>query len=283
MAGSTFPEHRGYNKSVVSRDRISLKADGLELIGRLYTPSPKEAKTYPALCLCHGIPAGPPDPSDAGYPALAERFCAQGFVVLIFNFRGTGASQGNFDILGWCRDLAAAIDYLYQLEEVDKSRLSLMGFSGGAAVSVYVAASDNRVSSIVTCACPAEFSRFRSPEGRDAMIEQSRRIGTIKDSNFPPSLEEWAHSFEIVSPINWVHKISPRPILIVHGDSDDLIEPGQALRLYQRAGEPKELFLIQGAGHKLRTNEMAVSTALSWLKTVNNIPASGSGCHGGSS
>ena len=252
-------------------DRISLKADGLELAGRLYLPAPKAGKTRPALCLCHGIPAGTPDPSDPGYPALAERFCAQGFIVLIFNFRGTGASQGNFDILGWSRDLAAAIDYLHQLEGVDKSRLSLMGFSGGAAVSVYVAARDNRVSSIITCACPAEFSRFRSPEGRDAIIEQSRRTGTIRDSDFPPSLEEWARGFEIVSPISWVHRISPRPILIVHGDSDELIEPSQALMLYQRAGEPKELLLIQGGGHKLRTNEVAVSTALSWLKRVNNI------------
>jgi dipeptidyl aminopeptidase/acylaminoacyl peptidase len=256
---------------------ISLKADGLELAGQLYLPAPKAGKTCPALCLCHGIPARPPDPSDQGYPVLAERFCAQGFIVLIFNFRGAGASQGNFDILGWSRDLAAAIDYLYQLEEVDKSRLSLMGFSAGAAVAIYVAARDKRVSSIVTCACPAEFSRFKSPEGRDAMIEQSRRIGIIKDSNFPPSLQEWARGFEIISPINWVHRISPRPVLIVHGDSDDLIEPSQALMLYQRAGEPKEFLLVKGGGHKLRTNEMAVSAALSWLKIVNNIPASSLG------
>jgi alpha/beta superfamily hydrolase len=252
-------------------DSISLRVDGLELAGRLYLPAPKAGKTHPAICICHGIPAGPPNPGDPGYPALAERFCAQGFTVLIFNFRGTGASQGNFDILGWSHDLAAAIDYMHQLDEVDKSRLSLMGFSGGAAVSVYVAARDNRVSSIVTCACPAEFSRFRSPEGRDAIIEQSRRVGTIRDSNFPPSLEEWARGFEIVSPISWVHRISPRPILIVHGDSDELIEPSQALMLYQKAGEPKELLLIQGGGHRLRTNEVAMSAALSWLKEVNNI------------
>jgi fermentation-respiration switch protein FrsA (DUF1100 family) len=65
--------------------------------------------------------------------------------------------------------------------------------------------------------------------------------------------------------------------LIVHGDSDDLIEPSQALMLYQRAGEPKEFLLVKGGGHKLRTNEMAVSAALSWLKIVNNIPASSLG------
>ncbi len=50
--------------------------------------------------------------------------------MLIFNFRGTGASGGNLDILGWARDLIAAIDYLWSLSEVDKSHLSLLGFSG---------------------------------------------------------------------------------------------------------------------------------------------------------
>lgn len=255
----------------MNKERISLKADGIKLVGQLYSPSAEGGKTYPTLCLCHGIPAGPPDPGDRGYAALAEMFCAQGFIVLIFNFRGAGESEGDFDILGWSRDLEAAIDYLYQLEAVDKSRISLMGFSGGAAVAVYVAARDKRASSIVTCACPAEFSRFRSREGRDAFIAQSRRSGIIEDSSFPPSVEEWAQGFEIISPLQWVDKISPRPMLIVHGDSDDLIDIDQAQRLYHRAGEPKELFIVKGGEHRLRINEMAMNAALSWLKRVNNI------------
>ena len=142
----------------MNKEGISLKVDDIELTGQLYLPMPKGRKNHPALCLCHGIPAGPPDPSDRGYPLLAERFCSQGFLVLIFNFRGCGESEGNFDILGWCRDLEAAIDYVHQLEGMDKSHLSLMGFSGGAAVAVYVAAEDKRVSSVVACACPAEFT-----------------------------------------------------------------------------------------------------------------------------
>ena len=36
------------------------------------------------------------------YPELAERLAADtGWVVLAFNFRGTGASEGNFSLAGW--------------------------------------------------------------------------------------------------------------------------------------------------------------------------------------
>jgi alpha/beta superfamily hydrolase len=98
-------------------EEIRLKADGLELRGDLHIPSRDMA--YPALCICHGIPATPPDPADKGYALLAERFCDAGFATLIFNFRGTGRSEGNLDILGWTRDLRAAVDLLYSLNEVD--------------------------------------------------------------------------------------------------------------------------------------------------------------------
>jgi dipeptidyl aminopeptidase/acylaminoacyl peptidase len=251
----------------MNKEGISLKVDDIKLVGQLYLPSLKGGKKHPALCICHGIPAGPPDPSDRGYPLLAERCCAQGFLVLIFNFRGTGESKGNFDILGWCRDLEAAIDYLYQLKEVDSSRFSLMGFSGGAAVAVYVAAEDERVSSVVACACPAEFA---ASKGYEELLEQSRQVGIIRDSNFPPSREEWAQGFRIVSPLKCVHKISPRPLLVIHGDEDELIAVSEARRLYQRAGEPKDIFIVKG-GHRLRLNEKAMAAAIAWLKRVNGL------------
>ena len=128
--------------------RLKLEVDGLKLVAEIYFPEGRGP--HPGLCICHGVPARRvPDPVDRGYPLLAEKFCGQGFVTLIFNFRGSGESEGNFDILGWTRDLTAAIDYLYQIDEIDKSRVSVMGFSGGAATTVYCAAKDERISSVV--------------------------------------------------------------------------------------------------------------------------------------
>jgi predicted acyl esterase len=83
----------------MSMEKISWKSDGLTIIGELYLPAGRRG-TFPALVICHGIPAKVKGPDDRGYPLLAERFCQEGFEVLIFNFRGAGLSEGDFDILG---------------------------------------------------------------------------------------------------------------------------------------------------------------------------------------
>ncbi|TET56103.1 MAG: alpha/beta fold hydrolase [Dehalococcoidia bacterium] len=243
---------------------VRLQADGLELTGELHLPSGD--KLLPALCICHGIPAVPPDPSDRGYTLLAQRFCRAGFITLIFSFRGTGRSEGNLDILGWTRDLQAALDFLHNLKEVDKGSLSLLGFSGGAAVSIYAAAHDPRVSSVATCACPADFRSIFQRETPVGAVQRLREIGAIRDRDFPPSIEEWERGFETITPINWIDKISPRHLLLVHGDADELIPLEHAQRLYEKANEPKELRVIPGARHKMRLEEAAMAVVLDWLK-----------------
>jgi len=250
----------------MKRRGISLKVEGINIIGELYLHE-EGGKALPALCICHGIPSGKPtDPANGGYPLLAEKFCAAGFVTLIFNFRGTGMSGGNFDIMGWVKDLEAAIDYLYSRPEVDKSHLCLMGFSGGAIVSAYVAAHDPRVSKVILCACPAEFPGFTEQARAEAKIEEFRRIGIIRDKDFPPSVDDWMKGFKYTTPIQWIDKIAPRPLLILQGEEDDLVEVNQVWRLYQKAREPKEIAIVEGGGHKLRLSEKAMDTALGWLK-----------------
>lgn len=256
-------------RSVSSR-RVSLEADGLRLVAEIYLPRGKGP--HPAVCICHGVPAKRvPDSTDRGYPLLAERFCNEGFISFIFNFRGTGGSEGDFDMLGWTRDLKAAIDYLSQLAEVDKSRLSLMGFSGGAMASVYVAANDRRITSVVACACPARFFDISEFSRVEEFLAHCRQVGIIRDSSFPPSVDKWAKGFELVSPIKWIQRISPRPLLIVHGESDQTVPPSHAWELYNKAKKPKEISIIPGAEHKLRLSEPAMSAALTWLKKVNGL------------
>ena len=258
----------------MKKHEISLKVDNLDLPGEVYFPKGTKEE-HPALCLCHGIPSGQqPSPGDSGYPGLAQRFCDAGFVTLIFNFRGTGQSQGNLDMLGWTRDLEAAIDFLSNLDEVDKSCLCLLGSSGGAAVSIYAAANDPRVSSVVTLACPAEFSFVTDKQRARATIDHFRSIGVIRDADFPPSVDEWLKGFSTISPLRWIDRISPHPLLLIHGDKDDLVPVEHAHKLYERAGEPKELVIIPDAGHRLRLEEKAITTALNWLKASLTLTSS---------
>ena len=52
-----------------------------------------------------------------------------------------------------------------------------------------------------------------------------------------------------VEPIEEVAKIAPRAALFVHGLLDGTCDPEDSVRLYAAAGEPRELWLLEGAAH----------------------------------
>lgn len=245
------------------RRAVTLWVDGIDISGWLYLPG--DEAPYPVVCVCHGIPTKPPEPDDGGYPELAESVCRHGLAVFIFNFRGTGASGGNLDILGWTRDLKAVLDYLRALPEVDRSYLALLGFSGGAAVAVYLASQEKRVSAVAACACPADFSLFLDKP--QPLVDHFRSIGAIRDKDFPRSAPDWFDGFRVVSPIEHVAGIAPRPLLLVHGDRDETVAVDDASRLYARAGEPKQLVIVGGAGHRLRQDAQAMAVVTDWLES----------------
>jgi fermentation-respiration switch protein FrsA (DUF1100 family) len=247
----------------MNKNKVSIKVDDLILMGEFYTPSDMQSP-YPAVCFCHGIPATQYNPAEGGYPVLAERFCKKGFATMVFNFRGTGLSEGNLDLPSWTHDLRAVIDYLYRRPEIDKSRIAVLGSSGGAAVSVYVAANENKICSLVTLACPASF-HFSEANNPESIVEHFRSIGAIRDKDFPSSKEEWLQGFSSISPVDYIEKISPRPLYMIHGEVDDVVPVEHVYELYEKAREPKEMLVIPGAGHRLRLEERAVKAALDWL------------------
>jgi dipeptidyl aminopeptidase/acylaminoacyl peptidase len=176
-------EQSAISTQASAEEKFSVAVDGIEITGEISYP-PGRQIAHPGLCLCHGIPAPNLGPPDGGYPQLARHCALEGFVACAFNFRGTGQSGGNLDLLGWTRDLEAVVSRLIKIDCVDKSRIFLMGFSAGAATSVYVAAHDKRISALVSCACPAEFSSLRL----DSLLEQCRSLGAIRDEFFSFSL-----------------------------------------------------------------------------------------------
>ena len=87
----------------------------------------------------------------------------------------------------------------------------------------------------------------------------------IRSPGFPPSLDDWVAEFELISPLRWVHRLSPRPLLILHGEEDELVNVDQARAIFQKAGEPKDLVLVPGGKHRLRLDPRALDLAEQWL------------------
>ncbi len=71
------------------------------------------------------------------------------------------------------------------------------------------------------------------------------------------------------TPEDFVSRVAPTPLLIIQGTADPLVDTQEALAYYQRAGEGKELYLVEGGIHQLLSGDTAGPVSnriLLWLK-----------------
>lgn len=240
--------------------------DEVELRGYFYAPD-MGSPPYPTVCLCHGIPVSKRQPGDRGYAEVAELFCSVGIASFTFNFRGTGESGGSFDLMAWPADLEAALDYLYNRGDVDRSRLGLAGFSGGALAALYVAYRDPRVKALALCACPGDTSRITRREVEET-IRMARESGSLRGVEGADAISKLEADLRALNPLRYVKGVHPRPLLILHGSADELIPVSEAYRLFEEALEPKELIVVEGAPHKLRLHRGAMERLVEWFRRL---------------
>ena len=233
----------------------------LELSGHLAEPA-GGLRNAPGLVLCHGFPTRGRESPQSGqsFPELADRIAAElGWVVLTMNFRGCGAAQGDFSLDGWLDDVHAASAHLRSLG-VDG--VWLAGFGTGGSLAVCEGARNPLVRGVAALATPADFDDWaRNPR---RLLLHAREVQVIKGSNFPPAFDQWAAALKAVRPVDAAALLAPRPLLVVHGDSDDLTPQVDGRALANAHGHA-EFRLINGAGHELRHDPRAVAVLLGWL------------------
>ncbi|MBI5166224.1 MAG: alpha/beta fold hydrolase [candidate division NC10 bacterium] len=221
-------------------EEISIKTvDGLSLSGWFIPGS----RGGPVVILAHGLGAGKSDLVD-----FAPFLYKGGYNVLLFDFRAHGKSDGSSTSFGYHeqKDLSAAIDFLKARKDVDPQRIGVLGLSLGGAVAILAAAQLKEIRAVAVEGVYASF-----PETVTRHLYLAYRL-----PKFPfTHLALWTFSllFKVdidrISPIESIGRISPRPLFIIAGGKDERMTPEEAWRLYQAAGEPKELWVVPGAGH----------------------------------
>jgi putative redox protein len=240
-------------------------SSGLTLRAHLARPSRATLRASPTLVLCHGFPAGPGGAatSAATYPDLADRLASDtGWTVLAFTFRGAGGSEGEFSLRGWLDDVLAAVEWLSADPLV--GGVWLAGSSTGGALSLCAAAHDHRVRGVATFAAPAGFDDWAADAA--GFLATCREIGVVTSAGFPPDRDAWAAELREIRPLDAVSKVSPRPLLIMHGADDDVVSLADARALADAALGAAELRIIPGAGHRLRHDPRSLALLIGWLE-----------------
>ncbi len=173
-----------------------------------------------------------------GHVGLIDWLPRLGYHVLMFDYRGYGRSEGRVTRAGTIRDGHAAVDYAAGRPEARDLPLLAYGQSLGGAVAVVVAAERPDVRAVVA---ESAFSSYRRIAARHA-----RRLVGIDGLARLLAAVTISDGYD---PIDVVGRISPRALLVIAAERDEICFPELARELYDAAGEPREYWLVPGAGH----------------------------------
>jgi fermentation-respiration switch protein FrsA (DUF1100 family) len=165
---------------------------------------------------------------------------ANGFNVLALDYRGYGGSEGSPSLAGVQLDIDAAMRTLLERPDVDPRRIIIFGQSLGAALAVHYVAHSPHRSSVRAVVLDSPFSDYR-------LIAREKLAGFFL--TWPL---QWLPRMTVendYSPAASIGALSPIPVLFIHGDQDLVVPLHHSQQLYERAREPKELWVVPDAGH----------------------------------
>jgi alpha-beta hydrolase superfamily lysophospholipase len=212
-------------------------ADGVTLSG-WYVPSRNRA----AVIVLHGYGS-----NRAGMIEHVDILARHGYGVLAYDLRGHGESGGDFRALGWpdVADVRAAIDFVQARADVDDDRVGVSGFSIGGQIGLRAAVRMDTLKAVF-----ADGPGFANARDLPDPLNLPEQFYAFNDKLVIQGVA-WSTGVEIpeTALVDEIDQIAPRPILIVAAGVEDGLERRVSQRYYDRAGEPKTLWLIPETQH----------------------------------
>jgi hypothetical protein len=169
--------------------------------------------------------------------------------ILLFDYRGYGQSEGKPSEEGLYRDARAALAHLRRHSRVQPDRIVYFGQSLGGAVAVELATRESPTGLILE-------APFASVRAMGKTVLPFLPISLLVGDQFN-SLERIAHV--------------RAPLLILHGDRDEVVPFAQGQDLYRAANQPKTFLRIPGAGHNDLMDSGAAACLEAWHRFLEGL------------
>jgi pimeloyl-ACP methyl ester carboxylesterase len=199
-------------------------ADGLELSFWAAEPLPG----WPTLVVFHGRAGNAADRA-----MLLVPFAEVGYGVVLAEYRGYGGNPGAPSEVGFLLDAHAHLDWV--AAAWGETAPVVCGVSIGSGVAVAVAA-ERPVRALVLDAPYTSVADLAAAMYR-----------------WLPARRLLRHRFDSLSRLPTVRA----PLLVLHGEADDMIPPEHGRRVAAAAGGPAEFVLLPGAGHPALMDDKA--------------------------
>lgn len=202
--------------------------DGV-VLAAWYTPPQNGA----VILVAHGYSGNRPEDI---YVMLAQN----GYGVLAWDARAHGASGGETCSLGFYEQLDAEAALTYALSQPEVEHVGAWGGSMGAATMILTAAKHSEIEAVVSD------SAFPALED---VIRLNTPIRIMQPFVLFFAEQQSGFTLDQVRPEGAIAKISPRTVFIIDGWEGSATAMNSPRRLFDAAGEPKQLWAEEGVPH----------------------------------
>lgn len=243
-----FPPDQSYEykslRGIEKQDVFIAAGDGAKLHGWFYK---KPGSKYVAL-VSHGN-AG----HIGGRLLLADAMLDAGVSVLLYDYRGYGRSTGASKLQTLEPDADAAFKYLTESQHYPPDKIILVGESIGCAVTSELLKVHPDVAGVVLV------SPFSSLLG---LARQK-----IPYFHVYPDFLDFEPALNNMTMVAGKHP----PLLITHGDRDNLVPFSESQKLFAAATEPKMFMPLKNGGHNdyIQDHEFFKHGFMEYLKSVD--------------
>ena len=243
----------------ITVENVHINHVDYKLKGRVYRAGGDEAK--PSAIICHGYPG------DTKNMDLAEELALNGYNVLIFYYMGGWGSEGTYSFSNLTPSAKSALDWFIEQPYVDPKRVALISHSMGAIPITNLMVEDKRVKTGILMSPAADLSMWIDEEFVDNManifIEMAKgKLETGDSSKYKASM---IYAAKELNPVEKAGKIKV-PLMFIVGSTDKVTTPESCKMLYDRANQPKEWILLNGADHSYTEHRIPLQkSVLDWL------------------
>lgn len=167
-------------------------------------------------------------------------FASYGYGVITWDFRAHGKSGGDFSSLGYYEtlDAKAALDFV--LAQPGVEHIGAWGGSMGAVTMIRAAAQYPEIEALIVDSPFVTLEEEMNLRVPFPIMRSLVRFFAERESGV---------AVDYVRPVDDIARISPRPVFLIQGMGDGMIPLDSAERLYEAAGEPRQLWTEDEVPH----------------------------------